>query len=132
MLNLHTVVRGAITSVNPDTAAVWRSSTGYTTADDGAQTATYAESDVTIQVQAAGTQTLRHAEMQNIQGVMRDVYMWGNTQGVVRPDAKGGDLLVFPGVRGGGVAQTWLVFAVMGTWAPDGTGFCKLGVVLQL
>lgn len=131
MLNLHSAVRGAITSVNPDTAATWRSSTGYTTADDGTQTATYVESDVTIQVQAAGTQTLRHAENQNVQGLLRDVYMWGNTQGVVRPDAKGGDLLVFPGVRDG-TPGTWLVFAVMETWAPDGTGFCKLGVVLQV
>src|ERR1044071_1885990 len=123
-LNLHSIVRGAINSVNPDVVATWRVSTGYTTADDGAQTPTYSDSSVYVQAQAAGTQTLRHAEMLNIQGVMRDVYMWGDGQGVVRPDAKGGDLLLFGG-------QTWLIFAVMETWKPDSTGFCKLGVVLQ-
>ena len=41
------------------------------------------------------------------------------------PDAKGGDLLVFG-------ARTWKVVAVLETWQPDATGFCKLGVVLQL
>lgn len=125
MINLHSAVRGAITTVNPDVLATWRISTGYTTAADGAQSPTYAESSVRIQVQAMTGRDLQHRDMQNIQGVVRSVYMWGDGQGVVRPDAKGGDLLVFG-------ARTWKVVAVLETWQPDATGFCKLGVVLQL
>ncbi|KAG0767335.1 hypothetical protein G6F22_017665 [Rhizopus arrhizus] len=67
--------------------------------------------DATLQVQPLSTGDLKHLEAQNIQGVQRAVYMFGDTQGVVRPLAKGGDLLDFG-------EQTWLVTAVLETW-PD-------------
>lgn len=125
-LNLHSAVRGAITAVNPDVLATWRISSGYTTAADGAQTPTYTDvTGVRVQVQAMTGRDLQHQDMQNTQGVVRSVYMWGDGQGVVRGNAKGGDLLAFGGA-------TWKVCAVLETWAPDSTGFCKLGVVLQL
>ncbi len=131
MLNLHAVVRGAINSVNPDMSVTYRASTGWTAAAGGVQTPTYA-SDATVgaQVQPLGRKDLEHRDMANIQGVTRAVYLFGNAQGVVRPDAKGGDLLLFPQNRGGS-AQVWKVCAVLETWGPDTTGWCKVGVVLQ-
>lgn len=132
MINLHAAVRGAIQSVNPDTDIVFRASTGFTVADDGVQTPTYAANvDVRGQVQPLGRKDLEHRDMANVQGVTRAVYLFGNAQGVVRVDAKGGDLLLFPQNRGG-ANQTWLVCAVLETWNPDAAGWCKVGVVLQV
>jgi hypothetical protein len=131
-LNLHGIVRGAINSVNPDIAGVYLASTGSTTDASGKRVPTYADPvDVQLQVQALTWRDLQHRDMQNIQGVARAVYMFGNTQGVVRPDVKGGDLLQFPQVRGGANAE-WLVVGVLETWTPDVAGWCKLGVVLQV
>jgi hypothetical protein len=130
-MNLHGIVRGAIGTVNPDQAVTYRASTGYSTGADGTRTPTYA-ADVTVsaQVQALSGQDLKHTDFLNIQGVKRAVYLFGNTQGVVRPDVKGGDLLVFPQALGG-TPQTWLVVVVLETWNPDRLGWCKVGVVLQ-
>ena len=132
MLNLHATVRGAIASVNPDQEITYRASTGYDALPGGVQDPTYA-TDVTVgaQVQPLSREDLKHPVMANMQGVTRAVYMFGNAQGVVRPDAKGGDILLFPQDRGG-TAQTWLVVAVIETWGPDTTGWCKVGVVLQV
>jgi len=132
MINLHATVRGAITSVNPDTAIVYKASTGNTSAPGGVRTPTYA-ADVTVRgnVQPLSPEDLKHQDMANVQGVTRAVYLFGNAQGVVRPNAKGGDLLLFPQDRGG-TNQTWLVCAVLETWGPDTAGWCKVGVVLQV
>lgn len=127
-MNLHGLVRGAITTVNPDVMCPYQQSTGYTANDAGKRTPAYADS-VTIpcQIQALTGKDLRHEALQNIQGVMRGVYVYGNKQGVVRVDAKGGDLFQFAQVPGGAL-QTWLVVAVLETW-PD---WSKVAVCLQL
>lgn len=130
-LNLHAAVRGAITSVNPDRAIIWRQSTGATSNAAYKRTPTYAaDQTVQAQIQALSGKDLQHPEMLNQQGVTRKVYLFGSVQGIVRPDAKGGDLLLFSQVLGGAV-QTWLVVAVLETWTPDVPGWCSVGVVLQ-
>lgn len=85
---------------------------------------------VAAQVQALSAGQIRHAEMLNIQGVKRGVWLYGNKQGVVRVDAKGGDILQFPETLGGTV-RDWLVYDVIETWNPDATGWCHVAVVLQ-
>lgn len=130
-LNLHAAVRGPINAVNPDQQVTWRRSAGYTTGAAGARTPYYVDTpNVGAQVQALSAKDLQHRDMLNVQGVKRAVYLFGNVQGAVRPDAKGGDLLVFP-QNLGGTPQTWLVVAVLETWNPDGAGWCKVGVQLQ-
>lgn len=124
-MNLHAAVRGAVTTVNPDIQATWQQSTGYSTDGGGKRTPGYANSTIPIQVQALTAQDLTHLDYLNIQGVMRAVYAYGNIQGVVRPNLKGGDLLTF--AQPGGVPQIWLVVAVLETW-PD---WCKVAVCLQ-
>lgn len=117
-MNLHGIVRGAITSVNPDITAMFQRSTGNTVSAAGKQVPTYATAvPVQIQAQATDGDDLKHIEALNIQGVFRAVYMYGNTQGVVRPNQKGGDLLQFEQTPGSG-QQTWLVVKVTETW-PD-------------
>jgi len=130
-LNLHAVVRGAINSVNPDFTGAWKQSTGNTIAAGGRPVPTYATvTGVPMQVQALSGRDLKFTDFVQLQGVKRAVYMFGNGQGINRPDAKGGDLLIFPENRGG-ADKTWLVSVVFETWGPDVTGWCKVGVVLQ-
>ena len=117
-MNLHGTVRGAITSVNPDILASFQRSTGNTVGADFAQTPTYAAAvPVRIQSQALSGGMLRHSEFLNLQGVLRSVYMYGNTQGIVRPTQQGGDLLTFKLVPGG-PDFLWKVVTVVETW-PD-------------
>lgn len=130
-MNLHGTVRGAIQTVNPDIPGVFRSNQGYTTSAAGARTPMLTDTDVFLQVQALTAKELQHPDMLNVQGVKRAVYMFGNPQGVVRPDVKGGDTLLFPQVKGGDW-YTWLVVAVLETWTPDTRGWGKVGVVLQM
>lgn len=131
-LNLHGIVRGAINTVNPDILGQYVASTGYTQAADYSQVPSYAAPvEAPMQVQALSGGDLRHVDMVNVQGVKRAVYMFGNAQGQVRIDAKGGDLLRFPQTLGGTV-NTWLVLAVLETWNPTSPGWCKVGVVLQM
>lgn len=130
-MNLHSIVRAAINTVNPDITGMWRENTGYTEAPDGRPVPTYNDHPgIQMQVQALSGKDLRHEAFMSMQGVKRSVYVQGNVQGVVRPDGTGGDRLVFPADRGG-PPREWLVVVVLETWTPDAAGWCKVGVVLQ-
>ncbi len=125
-MNLHGIVRAAIITVNPDIVATLRASSGYDTAASGKRTPTYNDSEARIQVQALAGKDLAHVNNLGIQGVLRKVYMYGNYNGVVRADKKGGDLLIFPQAPGAD-PQTWMAVAVLESW-PDWT---SLAVWLQ-
>lgn len=131
-MNLHGIVRGAINSVNPDRTALYLKSLGATSTADYKQTPSYAPGvPVRIQVQPLGKEELRHIEKLNLQGVFRVVYMFGNTQGVVRVLAQGGDLLQFAPFQGQ-AAQNWLVVGpVDGPWNVEQGGWTKVIVCLQ-
>lgn len=128
-LNLHAEVRGAITSVQSDIPIIYKRSTGATTAAGGKQTPSYA-TDVTIQgqVQPVSGSDLRKFNFLQGQGIFKSVHCFGDIEGIVRSQGKGGDLLVFPQVPGA-ASETWLIKAVAETW---NTGWCRVIVVLQL
>lgn len=126
-MNLHGLVRAAITSVNPDITATLRRSLGtYTTGADGSRTPDYADSVAQIQVQGLSAKDLQHLDALNIQGVLRSVHLNGDWQGVERPLSKGGDLFKFADPAG--VQRWWLVVNVMETW-PD---WCRVVVAMQM
>lgn len=130
-MNLHSIVRPAINSVNPDIAGGFIASTGHNVDDAGNVTPTFAASvPVRLQVQPPGTKDLRHLNNLNISGVVRSVFMFGNAQGVVRPNQQGGDLLTFPQFTGQ-AASTWLTVAADGPWSVNDGGWTKVLVVLQ-
>ncbi|MCG2596563.1 hypothetical protein [Achromobacter insuavis] len=121
-MNLHGIAGPIIAAVNPMTLATIKYSDGYEIGPGRKQVPKYrVVPDVQAQVQPLSAGDLKHLEAQNIQGVQRSVYLYGDIQGVVRPAEKGGDLLVFGG-------QVWLVTVVFETW-PD---WCKVGVTLQM
>ena len=125
-MNLHNLVRGAITSVNPDIPATLLRSNGYTTDATGKQIPAYLTFTGQIQVQGAAGEDLRHTDSLNIQGVLRTVYLRGNWAGVVRADQKGGDIMKFAQTHGAAV-QDWRVVVSKEVW-PD---WCSVIVCLQ-
>lgn len=116
-MNLRLMANAATRVINPNIKVIWIQSTGYTTDAAGKRTPTTKSTDYIGQVQAVSAEDLRHIDGLNMQALMRTVYVYGNLQGVVRPDSKGGDILQFAQVPGGAV-QDWLVTHVKETW-PD-------------
>lgn len=114
-LNLHAMVRGAITTVNPDRPAALKRSLGYETLPSGKQVPKFETLSGMVQVQGTNSSDLRHAEFLNIQGVLRSVYLFGNWYGVVRADQKGGDILSFCDF-GETKPKDWKVVSVLESW----------------
>lgn len=125
-MNLHGIVRGAITTVNPDISATLLRSDGYATALGGKQVPKFLSFSGKIQVQGVSAKDLEHIDFLNIQGVLRLVYLYGNWAGVVRADQKGGDIMKFAQIPGTAV-QDWRVVNIKETW-PD---WCSVIVQLQ-
>lgn len=116
MIHVRAMANRVTQQVNPNITGLWvRSTGGYTTAADGTRTATTYSQIVQMQVQAMSGRDLAHTDGLNIQGVLRSVVMWGDVQGVVRADQKGGDVLQFAETLTGPV-RNWLVVSVMETW----------------
>lgn len=128
-INLHGVVRGAITSVNSDIPISYLQSSGNSVSDTGKQTPTYA-APVTImgQVQPVTGSQIRKYSFLQAQGTYKSVHLYGDIEAIQRVSQGGGDLLKFPIVPGGPV-YTWLVSKVDETW---NTGWCRVIVTLQL
>lgn len=131
-MNLHGIVRGAITTVNPDSPAVFLASIGNTVGADYKQAPGYAAPvDVRIQIQPLGKEELRHVDRLNLQGTFRTIYMFGDAQQIIRVTQKGGDLLQFAPFKGQAV-QNWLTIGpVSGAWNVNQGGWTKLVVCLQ-
>lgn len=123
-MNLHQIVRGAISAVNPDVAGRVFINTGSSTAGDGKRVPTYAAPfDAQMQIQPLSPTDLKQIDALNIQGVDRAIYVNGAVRGVERKGGKGGDLLYALGTY-------WLVVVMLEPW--DGAGWTKVGVAQQL
>lgn len=122
-MNLHAIAAPLVGVVNPNVVGDLVTNQGYTTDDAGRRTpALVTTPGVRMQVQALTGPELAQIDGLNIQGIKRGVYLYGDVQGVSRPEAKGGDLLRFSG-------REWLVIAVLETWGE--AEWCKVAVVLQ-
>jgi hypothetical protein len=130
--NLHSLVRGAINSVNPDIPAQLLVSTGNTVDAAGGSTPMYATAvPVKAQVQAIrGSDLKKYAFLQE-QGVYRAVYMFGNPDAINRVESKGGDLLVFPQYPNG-PNRTWLITSVDEPWTAGNGGLAWSRVIVTL
>lgn len=119
-MNLHQIVRGAITSVNPDVTGVLKVNSGFTTAPGGKRVQSYTDVDVIVQMQSLSSTDLKQIDAVNIQGILRSAYLNGNFNGVNRPEQKGGDILMIGDER-------WLVVKVPELW-PE---WCRVIINLQ-
>lgn len=126
-MNLHALVRGAITAINPDVTGRVYVSTGQTTGASGKRTAAYNRIDgVAMQIQPLSLDDvgkLQHMDGLNPEAVLRAVYINGAPKGVDRVEMKGGDILYFND-------HFWLVVGVLEPW--DSAGWSKVGVAKQV
>jgi hypothetical protein len=124
-MNLHGIVRGVITAVNPDVTVALSESTGYTTNTDGSQVPTYNSFPVGAQIQALSGKDLRQVQGLNLNGTLRAVYLFGDVEAIVRVLKKGGDVITDSN------NNVWLVNQVLDTWAGADGGWCKIVMTLQ-
>ena len=124
-MNLHNIVRGAVTTVNADIVGTLQRNTGYSTNDAGKREPSYDEVQGPIQVQAVVGKDLEHVNNLNLQGNLRIVYLYGNWYGVVRADVNGGDILQFPDWNSN-VVRSWRIVNQMENWP----GWSKVVVCL--
>ncbi|MDR1312001.1 MAG: hypothetical protein LBK01_09080 [Burkholderiaceae bacterium] len=107
-MNLHNIVRGAITRVNPDIPVTLLRSTGYTVDANRKQIPQYETLTGMAQVQGIDPRDLEHVNNMGIQGNLRTVYLYDNWYGMVRSGKRGGDIIRFP-MEPGGEDCDWLV-----------------------
>ena len=119
-MNLHQIVRGAITTVNPDVTGVLKVNSGFTTTPGGKRVQSYTDVDVIVQMQSLSSTDLKQIDAINIQGILQSAYLNGNFNGINRPEQQGGDMLIVDG-------KTWLVVKVAELY----TDWCHLIVNLQ-
>ena len=126
-MNLRHTVNAVTQTINRNISAVLiRSTGGYSTDATGHRTPATQSYQVKAQVQGLSAREIQHLDGLNIQGVMRGVYLYGDIEGVVRTDQKGGDTLQFRETPTGPM-RTWRVVQVLETW-PD---WCKVVAVMQ-
>jgi len=116
-MNLHGIVKGIVGSVNPEiSVSLWKN-TGYTIAADGKQIPAWSKDTKNCQVQGTSGKDLQILASQNIQGVVRVVFLDGNWHGVVKAARTGGDILKFPEIPGGTI-RDWKAVLLRESW-PD-------------
>lgn len=124
-MNLHGIVRGVITAVNPDTPVTVNVNQGNVPAADGTQTPAITAFSRMAQIQALDSRDLRQIEGLNLQGIVRKFYFYGEVDGLVRMLNKGGDSIVV--ADGSPNTGTWLVNQISEQW-PD---WCCVIATLQ-
>ena len=121
-MNLHGIVTGAISTINPP---IWLSiqvNTGPTTNPDGTRSPTYASpQNCPGQIQPLQYTDIIQMESLSLQGERRKIYINGRVDGLVRVQDKGGDLITDAD------GNVWLVAFVTEYW-PD---WCAVAVTLQ-
>jgi hypothetical protein len=116
-VNLRGIANTVSQVVNPNILVTVRKSTGFTVGAGRRQEPTYSEtSGVVAQLQALDSDTLKHIDSLNIQGTIRNIRLFGNLLGVVRPTDKGGDLINITDAPGFPGTTSWLVVKVMENW----------------
>lgn len=125
-MNLHGIAGPVVGAVNPQIPVSVQVSTGPSAiAADGSQTPTYAAPLTLIgQVQPISTRDLAQLEGINLGGVKWKIYLNGEIDAIVRPERKGGDLVVISTGRHQG---TWLTVMILEQW-PD---WCVAAIVQQ-
>lgn len=110
-MNLHEIVRGAITSVNPDQRVILLPSAGQAQGEDYTPQALWGPAvSVSAQVQPVPDKALRWLLQTRGNSIWRDCYLYGAVAGLERATARGGDMLYFEGYE-------WQVDQVLEAWS---------------
>lgn len=122
-MNLHQLVRGAISSINPDQPITIKKFTGY---DNSGVYAipTYESFETTAQIQPIRSSDIQHINNFNTSSVYKNMYLNGDWNGLNRAIGSGGDLVIWNN-------QTWYIVAVDENFSPT-AGWTKITVCLQI
>lgn len=114
---------GMVGAVNPRVPLVVQVSMG-TAKNEAFEPVPLYEPPVTLmgQVQPLEWRDLQMLDGLNLQGTRRKIYLFGDIEGIVRVDRKGGDLITDP------KGNVWLVAQVLETWENQ---WCSLAATLQ-
>lgn len=129
MINLHGLVRSAITALHPDEAVTLWQSTGQTNVR-GRITPQYGPAQtVSAQIQSLGQNDLAQTEQTSNTRVDRKAYLYAPDpalppQGIVRPLARNGDMLQRPD------GTWWLVTAMIEDFTAS--GWVCVGITQQV
>lgn len=129
MMNLHNLVRGAITTLHPDETVTLRQSTGQQNVR-GRITPVYAPAQVVnAQIQSLGQNDLAQVEQTSSTKIDRKAYLYAPVpslppQGIVRPLARNGDMIQ----RSDGT--WWLVTAMIEDFTAS--GWVCVGITQQV
>lgn len=118
-------IRGAANSItrriNPNIDVVVKISSGYTIDPlTRRQIPAYTNTPAKANIQALDGKDLKQLDGLNISGTIRAAYLYGSVSSVVRPDEKGGDVIIFDN-------KEWLVVKVLETWST----WCKVAIAYQ-
>ena len=130
-LNLHGIVRGAITSVHPDVKVQVVRSCGSKPDEDGRPVSCYERIyDVRAQIQSENDAALFHADMAGANTITRKIYLFApkdaarQPASVFRPLSRSGDYIVQED------GTVWMVNAVTENFA--GVGWVSVRATLQV
>ena len=125
-VNLNSIVSPLVAAVNPRETITIYPSAGYTTNPDGTRVPAYGTSVTMLaSVQALAYNDIVQADGLSIQGERVVMYLFGDWNGIVRADGKGGDMITRPD------GSKWLVAMVNENWG-DSTGWTKVLCTRQL
>jgi hypothetical protein len=129
-MNLQGITAAYVHAVNPMVPCTLKVSNGTTTNTDFSVAPSYlAPVNVMGQVQALQYKDLMQIEGLNLQGTRRAIYLQGDVEGIVRPNNKGGDLIIFPD------GSVWLVAMVLEAFGQfsntPNEQWCKVAATLQ-
>jgi hypothetical protein len=120
-MNLRGIANAYTQTINPNQSVVVLSSDGYTVDPlTRRQVPAYVSTPGEANIQALSADDVKQMDGLNIQGTLRAAYLYGQVAGVIKPDERGGDMLVFDG-------GVWLVVKVLEQW-PD---WCKVVICYQ-
>jgi hypothetical protein len=127
-VNLHGIVSPYVSAVNPSIRCTLKISNGFTVGADYSQQPSWATyTNVPAQIQPISSKDLQKLDGLNLTGIMRKFYLYGYVEGVDRPFAKGGDLIVVASMPGFPSQTTWLVNQQLEAWG----GWCCVATTLQ-
>lgn len=128
-MNLHGIVSPIVSAVNPTILVTLQRSIGSVQNADFSRTAQYDNYiNIPAQIQAMQFTDLKQVEGLATTGLRRKIYLYGNSNGIVRTLQKGGDLIILPD------QSQWLIVFVFETWGHGllgRRGWCSCCITLQ-
>lgn len=129
MINLRGIANAAIQSINPNQQITIGLPNGYAIDPDTLiQIPAYTTMVAPGNVQTLSSDDLKQVDSLNIEGTLRCIYLYGNFNGILRPDNQPNVTMTFVTNESGETrAREWNVFKVLEVWST----WCKVAVVLQ-